>query len=628
MPTTVEVFVPLSDLQSSSPAGGKVAPLKPAPVTVASHDSGDSNPEQALYTLALHRAAKLSGMPLSQIGGGRFLRKSLDARKGFPLGFRLQVEVFGKGEPPGPAFAQFACAALPPSAAVFAQPARGGGLTAVHGGLGLLQGPGPLPEGAQQWSVLHGCGFGRLPPPRAVPAAVAAQRHVIVVGSGPAGTFAALRLSQAGVRVTLVEQGQAVQPRRRDLAQLTRGHFVPDSNYCFGEGGAGTFSDGKLYTRSKDRPAIGETLALLIEHGADPEIGVESRAHIGSNRLPKILTGMREALQARGVTYRFGCKVIDLLKSPSGQLRGVRCAVLPSGVSAGSADAAAHADYEDILGQDVVLAVGHSARSVYELMLAHQVELCAKPFAIGARIEHPQPLINRIQYGRAADHPALPPAFYHVAAQSQGRGVYSFCMCPGGWVVPSSTEADGLCVNGMSLKRRDSPLANSALVVSVETADFAPYARFPGDPLAGMFLQRAVEQAAFAAGGGDYVAPATQLSDFLAGRPSAQVQSSTYRPRIIPGDLSAILPGFVGAALREACRSFARTLPGFLSTSAQLVGVETRTSAPVRIVRDASLQSPSLPGLYPSGEGAGYAGGIVSAAIDGLRIADAILAKL
>ena len=286
----------------------------------------------------------------------------------------------------------------------------------------------------------------------------------------------------------------------------------------------------------------------------------------------------------------------------------------------------------ELTGDAVVLAVGHSARSVYEFLHRRGIALVPKAFAVGARVEHPQPLIDRIQYGSLADHPALPTAFYQLATTCKDRGVYSFCMCPGGWIVPSSTETDGLCVNGMSLSRRDSPLANAALVVSIEPSDFARYGSGPDDVLAGIEFQRALERAAFAAGGGGFVAPAHRLSDFVAGRPpglTAAPLRSSYRPSVRPGDLLKVLPEIVREPLREAVRAFDRSLPGFLSAEAQLVGVETRTSAPVRIVRDpGSLQSPSLAGLFPVAEGAGYAGGIVSAAGDGLRAADAVLAWL
>jgi uncharacterized FAD-dependent dehydrogenase len=399
-----------------------------------------------------------------------------------------------------------------------------------------------------------------------------------------------------------------VQPRRHDLASLVaRGRLVEDSNYCFGEGGAGTFSDGKLYTRTKDRRAVAEVLRVLVEHGADPAIRVESRPHIGSNKLPQVLLALRADLEARGVRYLWSDPLVDLV-TDGGR---VRSAVLRSGA--------------ELPCDAVVLAVGHSARPVYELCVRRGVALVAKPFAVGARVEHPQPMIDRLQYGRAAGHPKLPAAFYHLTATADAggeRGVYSFCMCPGGWVVASATEEGGLCVNGMSLKRRDSPFANAALVVSVEPRDF-------GDgPLAGVEFQRALERAAFTAGGDGYRAPAQRVSDFLAARATSSLRPSSYRPGVVEGRLDRLLPGFVVEGLRQGLRRFGRTMSGFDGADGQLVGVETRTSAPVRILRDpTSLESPSVAGLYPAGEGAGYAGGIVSAAIDGLRIADAILSR-
>lgn len=502
-------------------------------------------------------AARAAGLARRDVAAVRVVRRSLDARKGHPIGWRIEARVLRPGEPEG----DEAPLGLDP-------PARPG-----------------------------------------------RPRQVVIVGSGPAGTFAALRLAQAGLLATVVERGKPVQPRRHDLKSLVaRGELVEDSNYCFGEGGAGTFSDGKLYTRAKDRRAVAEVLRVLVEHGADPAIRVDSRPHIGSNRLPRLLLAMRAALEAQGVRWVWSDPLVDFA-TQGGRVVGAR---LRSGA--------------ELAADAVVLAVGHSARPVYELCARRGVALVAKPFAVGARVEHPQPLVDRAQYGRAAGHPRLPPAFYHLTAQVPAaasanageRGVYSFCMCPGGWVVAASTEAGGLCVNGMSLSRRDSPHANAALVVTVDPADFGDVGG--SGPLAGVAFQRAIEQRAFAAGGGGFRAPAQRVTDFLAGRATEAPLASSYRPGVVGGRLDEVLPGVVTEALRQALLRFGRVLPGFAGPQGQLVGVETRTSAPVRILRDpASLQSPSLAGLYPTGEGAGYAGGIVSAAIDGLRVADAIL---
>ena len=503
---------------------------------------------------AIAHAARVAGYEPSTVRV-TVTRRSLDARKGHPIGFRLEVAIW------------------PADAAVVDVEEA---LTA--------------------------------------PVRARAGSHVVVVGTGPCGTYAALRLTDAGARVTLVDIGKPVQPRRHDLASLTqRGVLDPASNYCFGEGGAGTFSDGKLYTRTKDRRAVRSVLRALVTHGADPDILVDSRPHVGSNRLPKILMAQRADLEARGATYVWSDGVVDLLLSGD-RVAGVRCA---SG--------------RELVGDAVVLAVGHSARPIYELCHRRGVALEPKPFAVGARVEHPQPLIDRIQYGRAHGHPRLPAAFYHLTAtvptpDAGDRGVYSFCMCPGGWVVDSSTEEGALCVNGMSLKRRDSPFANAALVVTVEPRDYL--GRFGDGPLAGIELQRAIERRAFALGGGSFVAPAQRLTDFVARRPTSQPLGSSYRPRVGGGDVRAALPPFVGDALERALARFQRTMPGFSGPEAQLVGVETRTSSPVRIVRDDGLVSPTHRGLYPAGEGAGYAGGIVSAAVDGMRVADAILAAL
>ena len=429
--------------------------------------------------------------------------------------------------------------------------------------------------------------------------------RAVVIGSGPAGSWAALRLAEAGVPVTILERGKPVQPRRADLAQLTRGKLDPESNYCFGEGGAGTYSDGKLYTRAKDKDAIAAVLADLVRFGAPPEIEIESRPHVGSNRLPKVLSALRAHLATLGVVYRFGT-----------EMRGLR-------IDRGQVRAVTLAGGDEIAAGVVVLATGHSARSVYEWASTTGVAIERKSFAVGVRIEHPQPLIDQIQYGRAAGHPALPPAAYEMSSRGFERGAYSFCMCPGGWIVPAATEPDGVVVNGMSLSRRDSPFANAGFVVPVGVNDLGP----AGDgPLAGVAFQRTIEQAAFRAGGGAFRAPAQRLGDFLAGRASAEVGRSSYRPGLAPVGLEQVLPPFVVTALRDGLREIGRRVGRFLADDALLIATETRTSAPVRIVRDeVTLQSPGIAGLYPCGEGAGYAGGIVSAAIDGIRVADRIL---
>jgi uncharacterized FAD-dependent dehydrogenase len=446
-------------------------------------------------------------------------------------------------------------------------------------------------------------------PQRSIARASDTARRVVIVGSGPAGSFAALRLAEAGLHVTVIERGKPVQPRRRDLAELTRGHLDPDSNYCFGEGGAGTFSDGKLYTRTKDRAGVDDVLRTLVRFGASPDITFDARPHIGSNKLPKVLLALRAHLEACGVAYVWSDPMVDLLIA-QGRVRGVR---LRSGAEH-PADA-------------VVLAVGHSARDVYELAASIGIAGEPKAFAVGARVEHPQPLIDEIQYGAYARHPRLPAAFYHVTAQIGARGVYSFCMCPGGWIVPSATETGGLVTNGMSLSRRDSPFANAALVVTVEPRDFGAAAG-GNDLLAGVEFQRRIERAAFELGGGDFRAPATRLDDFAAQRASRDVPPTSYQPGAVPADVARALPESVANALRGALADWRSRMPAFYTHEAALIGVETRTSAPVRLVRDAeTLESPSHGGLYPAGEGAGYAGGIVSAALDGLRVAERIAGR-
>ncbi|MEZ4374867.1 MAG: FAD-dependent oxidoreductase [Polyangiaceae bacterium] len=450
--------------------------------------------------------------------------------------------------------------------------------------------------------------------------AASEPERVLVVGDGPAGLFCAYQLARLGVASTVLERGKPVQPRRHDLKALNRhGRVDEDSNYCFGEGGAGTYSDGKLYTRSHKRGSVRDVLELLTLHGAPEDILTEARPHIGSNKLPRVVTRLREHLEEVGVKFRFGARVVDLTRDPRGAVRGVRLA-----------------DGEELSCERVVLATGHSAAGVYELLAAHGVALEPKSFAVGVRIEHPQALINRIQYGKAADHPRLLNAAYRIVHNVEGRGVFSFCMCPGGFIVPASTEPGGLVVNGMSLKRRDSPFANSGLVVQVDVSDVARAlaceVSVGKNALAGLRFQRRLEQAAFAAGGGSFVAPATRVSDFVAGRASSRSGETSYIPGLAAGNIAEVLrsSGFdLVSPMRTALERFGRDMPGYVSEEAQLIGVESRTSSPVRMPRDPeTLELIGFPGVFPSGEGAGYAGGIVSAAVDGMRVAVGVAQSL
>ncbi|HEY5927150.1 MAG TPA: NAD(P)/FAD-dependent oxidoreductase [Kofleriaceae bacterium] len=433
---------------------------------------------------------------------------------------------------------------------------------------------------------------------------------VVIVGAGPAGMFCAYELARAGIRSVIVDRGKPVQARRRDLKGLTQhGRVDTDSNYCYGEGGAGTYSDGKLYTRAHKRGDIRDVIEILALHGAPESILVDARPHIGSNQLPKVITALRERLASVGSEIRFGARATELVVR-DGRAIGVRLA-----------------DGGEVIGRAVVMATGHSARDVHGLLVAAGVRLEAKPFAMGVRIEHPQPLIDRIQYGKHAGHPKLPAAAYRLAfTPDDKRGAFSFCMCPGGWIVPAATEPDGVVVNGMSLSRRDSPYANSGLVVAVELADLERL-RLPL-PLGGVELQRKLEQAAALAGGGSLRAPATRATDFVRGRASSTVPSTSYQPGLAAGNIAEVLDSIgvpLAQRLREALPVFDRQMRGYLTEDAVLVGVESRTSSPVRVPRDGQrLESPDLAGLYPCGEGAGYAGGIVSAALDGIRVARAI----
>ena len=435
---------------------------------------------------------------------------------------------------------------------------------------------------------------------------VAGRTEVVIVGSGPAGLFAALRLIELGLRPVILERGRDVSARKVDIAQINRnGDVDPDSNYAFGEGGAGTFSDGKLFTRSKKRGDYNQALQTLVFHGATPEILYEAHPHIGTDKLPRIMQRIRQTILDAGGGFVFNSRVTDL-EIKGGRVRGVWCgATLVEGAA-------------------VVLATGHSARDIYELLHRKGVRLEAKAFAMGVRIEHPQALIDSIQYHCETRGEYLPAAAYSLVSQENGRGVYSFCMCPGGFIVPAMTDAAQSVVNGMSPSGRTSPYANSGLVTEVRPADFE-HLRAEWGELAGLKFQQQFEELARRYGGDRQIAPAQRVADFVAGRASASLARTSYIPGIVPSRLDRWMPGFIAQGLRQGLATFGRRMRGFVTNEAVVVGVESRTSSPVRIPRDpATLMHPETAGLFPAGEGAGYAGGIISAALDGERIAEAV----
>ena len=434
---------------------------------------------------------------------------------------------------------------------------------------------------------------------------------VVIVGSGPAGLFAALRLIELGKRPIVLERGSDVQARRRDLAAINKDHIVnPESNYCFGEGGAGTYSDGKLYTRSKKRGDVRRILEILVQHGARKDILFDAHPHIGTNMLPKLVAGLRQSILEAGGAVHFNTTVTDLILDHH-RITGV---ITQAG--------------EKVKGEAVILATGHSARDVFKLLHRHKVRIEAKPFALGVRVEHPQVLIDQIQYHCAVDRgPYLPASSYALVHQAKiagkERGVFSFCMCPGGFIVPAATMPGEIVVNGMSPSRRDSKFANSGIVVAIDENDFKSYAHH--GPLAGMYFQAAVEQDACRAAGGTQTAPAQRLVDFVENRISSTLLETSYQPGVVSADMTSILPPAIAQALKEGFRNFGTKMKGYLTNDAQLIGVESRTSSPVRIPRGAAtLEHPQISGLFPCGEGAGYAGGIVSAAMDGERCAEAV----
>jgi uncharacterized protein len=442
--------------------------------------------------------------------------------------------------------------------------------------------------------------------------AVRNAKQVLIVGAGPAGLFAALRLIELGYRPIVFERGKDVQARRRDLAAINKDQIVnPESNYCFGEGGAGTYSDGKLYTRSKKRGDIRRVLEILVAHGAKDEILFDAHPHIGTNKLPKLVAELRESVKLAGGEIHFETKVTDFIIE-SGEIKGV---VIHTG--------------EKITGEGVILATGHSARDIFFLLQEKKILIEAKPFALGVRVEHDQNLIDRIQYHCEADRgPYLPASAYSLVHQAsvngKDRGVFSFCMCPGGFIVPAATSPGEVVVNGMSPSRRDSKFANSGIVVAIEQSDFKSFEKY--GPLAGMMFQTQIEQRACQVAGGTQHAPAQKLSDFVNNKVSSSLLETSYQPGLASVDMREVLPSFLINALQQGFKDFGKKMRGYLSNEAQIIGVESRTSSPVKIPRDKeSFEHLQIKRLVPCGEGAGYAGGIVSAAMDGERCAEALV---
>ncbi len=439
-------------------------------------------------------------------------------------------------------------------------------------------------------------------------------KKVIVVGAGPAGLFAALKLIQGGLKPVLVERGKDVRNRRRDLAALNKQGVVnPESNYCFGEGGAGTYSDGKLYTRSNKRGDINRILNLFVQFGAEEKILVEAHPHIGTNKLPHIITAMRQQIIDAGGEIHFEKKVTDFV------------------VEHEQVKAVVTADGDVLQGEAVILATGHSARDIFTLLHHKKILIEAKPFALGVRIEHPQHIIDAAQYHCLQRGDFLPPAAYSLVEQVDGRGVFSFCMCPGGIIAPAATNANEIVVNGWSPSKRNNPFANSGMVVSVELKDAVQTLKksAANDPLVLMQFQEMVESNAFIAGGGSLVAPAQRMVDFCNNNTSINLPDCSYLPGLKSTPLQEVLPLFIFSRLQQGFKAFGKKMKGYYTNEAVVVATESRTSSPVRIPRnEQTLQHPQINNLYPCGEGAGYAGGIVSAAMDGERVASMVAQRV
>jgi len=445
--------------------------------------------------------------------------------------------------------------------------------------------------------------------PPFVPKNVSEAKSIAIIGAGPAGLYAALRAIEAGLKPVIFERGKDVKARRRDLARINKEQIVnPESNYCFGEGGAGTYSDGKLYTRSKKRGNVLKAMEWFVHFGADPEILVDAHPHIGTNKLPKIIIAMREAILEHGGEVHFDSKLTDIKLKDN-------CIV-----------AIQINDEEWLSFNDVILATGHSARDIFYLLHKKNIKIEAKAFAIGVRVEHQQQLIDTIQYHGDGENPYLPPASYALVEQVDGLGVYSFCMCPGGIIAPCATEQEEVVTNGWSPSKRNNPYANSGIVVSVAPKDLPNFKE--GDPFVCLDFQKLVEKTCWEAAGKTQHVPAQRMIDFVEGKVSSDFPKTSYQPGIVSVDLNQVLPPLISKRLNKAFISFGRKMKGYYTNEAVLHAPESRTSSPISIPRNPeTLEHIEVKGLYPCGEGAGYAGGIISAAIDGINCVDAIAKK-
>ncbi len=503
--------------------------------------------EQHDHDLLLNRVVRKSNIRKDDIGDWRIRKRSIDARKK-PVRLNLQIEIWKHGEE-------------------------------------------------------------KLTIPPYVPQDVSKAREIAIIGAGPAGLYAALRAVEAGLKPIVFERGKDVRSRRHDLAMINKEQIVnPESNYCFGEGGAGTYSDGKLYTRSKKRGNVLKALEWFVEFGADPDILVDAHPHIGTNKLPKIITAMREAIIKAGGEVHFNSKLTDL------KLDGDRLEAIEINAE------------KWFSFDEVILATGHSARDIFNLLHKKNIKLEAKPFALGVRIEHQQKLIDHIQYHGNDNDPDLPPASYSLVEQVDGMGVYSFCMCPGGIIAPCATEQEEVVTNGWSPSKRNNPYSNSGIVVSIEPSDLPGFK--PDDPFVCLDFQKQVEKKCWEAAGKTQRVPAQRMKDFVEGKISKDFPKTSYQPGIVSADLNKVLPDLIARRLRKAFVQFGKKMKGYYTNEAVLHAPESRTSSPVLIPRDSiSLEHVNVKGLYPCGEGAGYAGGIISAAIDGINSVDVIARK-